>query len=281
MANGARGPDAGEAALAARVIPVLEDQIQKGEALLRRRPLPRDAYGAWDLVTRDVLERSFGRDSRHARTVLDVGKCDALPAEATADWWEQHDADLLDRRLSRLRALVEIVRAEHQLGAGPGSSAGGAHEAGAPGARSRRVFLVHGHDHLALNQTARFLEKLGLETLVLRELPTRGRTVMEKFENYADVEFAVVLLTPDDRGGPASDPVERQRARARQNVVFELGYFLGRLGRGRVCALHRGDVEIPSDFAGVLYVPLDGEWRLPLAQELKAAGLPIDVNAAL
>lgn len=94
---------------------------------------------------------------------------------------------------------------------------------------------------------------------------------------------SIALLTPDDRAGTASAAYEEQKPRARQNVIFELGYFIGRLGRNRVCALYRPGVEIPSDYSGVLYVELDerGGWRMALAKEMKAAGLPIDMNKAL
>lgn len=91
-----------------------------------------------------------------------------------------------------------------------------------------------------------------------------------------------MLLTPDDIGAPISNP-ETGRPRPRQNVVFELGYFIGRLGRHRVCGLVKGDIEILSDYLGVLYLPMDeaGGWRLLLAKEIKGAGLDIDLNRAL
>lgn len=144
---------------------------------------------------------------------------------------------------------------------------------------SRRVFVVHGHDTEAKESVARCLEKLDLEAVILHEQPNQGRTIIEKFEDYADVGFAVVLLTPDDAGAPR-DGIDNLRPRARQNVILELGFFLGRLGRQRVCALHKGDMEIPSDFARVLWVPMDpgGAWRLALTVELKAAGLEVDLN---
>ena len=117
-----------------------------------------------------------------------------------------------------------------------------------------------------MQAVARFLEHLDQKVIILREQPNKGRTIIEKFEEYADVGFAVILLTPDDRGGAADAPYENQRLRSRQNVILELGYFLGRLGRSRVCALYAEGVEIPSDYSGVLYVMLDagGAWRLRL-----------------
>ena len=137
-----------------------------------------------------------------------------------------------------------------------------------------KVFLVHGHDKAAIHEIARFLEKARLEVVVLQEQPDAGSTVIEKLCAHADVSFAVVLLTADDVGRP------RQQPRARQNAVLELGFFLGRLGRKRVTVLHRPGVEIPSDYSGVHFIPLDeaGAWRLLLARELKTAGLGVDLN---
>jgi predicted nucleotide-binding protein len=142
------------------------------------------------------------------------------------------------------------------------------------------VFVVHRHDNEAKEKVARFLERLKLEPIVLHEQANEGRTVIEKFEVYADVGFAVVLLTPDDVGALAAERADL-KSRARQNVVLELGYFLGKLKRNRVCALYKEGVEIPSDYQGVLYVQLDsaGGWTLKLAQELAAAGIPIDLEA--
>ena len=114
---------------------------------------------------------------------------------------------------------------------------------------SRKIFLVHGHDQAVTSIVARFLEKLKLEAVILHEQPNEGQTIIEKFERHADVGFAVVLLTPDDMGGIA--PGSNLQPRARQNVILELGYFIGKLGRPRVCALYVTGVELPSDLHGV------------------------------
>jgi len=146
---------------------------------------------------------------------------------------------------------------------------------------SRKVFVVHGHDEAALQAVARFLEKLKLEAIVLREQPDQGRTIIEKFEDYAsEVGFAVVLLAPDDLAGAAAMP--SQTSRARQNVIFELGYFVGKLGRGRACLLRKGEVEIPSDLYGVVYSEMDPRegWKLKLAREFAAANLDFDGSQA-
>ena len=149
-------------------------------------------------------------------------------------------------------------------------------------AAGKHVFIVHGRDQGTKEQVARFLEKLELEPVILHEQPSQGRTIIEKFEDYSDVAYAVVLLTPDDVGKLVSDKT-KPRPRARQNVVFELGFFIGKLGRKRVCALYQEEVELPSDFKGVVYIPLDerGAWKLSLARELKAAGLEADLDKAV
>ena len=147
---------------------------------------------------------------------------------------------------------------------------------------TKKIFVIHGHDTSARETVARFLEKLELEPVILHELPNEGRTIIEKFEDYADVGFAVVLLTPDDLGA-LKEQQHNFRPRARQNVVFEFGYFIGKLGRKRVCALLKGDIERPSDCDGILYVSLDNEdgWKIRLLRELKAAGFGIDANQVL
>ena len=146
---------------------------------------------------------------------------------------------------------------------------------------SNQVFVIHGRDEGTRELVARFLEKLGLKPVILQEQPSEGRTIIEKFEAHADAQFAVALLTPDDAGSLQRNK-NKLSPRARQNVIFELGFFIGRLGRNGVCALTKGDVEIPSDYAGVVYIPLDDSagWKQRLFQELDAAGYQIDAHKA-
>jgi predicted nucleotide-binding protein len=256
-------------------IGLLLQQREKGCALLDKRPIGKDEYSSWELVTRNYLEKAFGRQSPNVRSVTDVGKFGIVPFDGEGQR-ERHRAESLQTQLSRLDGLIELLTTEVQL-RGRGTIN---HEVEVMG---HRIFLVHGHDQAALQETARFLERLDQDVVILREQPNQGRTIIEKFEEYADVGFAVILLTPDDRGGTAAQAYDAQKLRARQNVILELGYFLGRLGRNRVCALYRPGVETPSDYSGVLYVELDegGGWRLQLAKELNAAGLPVDMNKAL
>jgi len=142
--------------------------------------------------------------------------------------------------------------------------------------RRRKVFIVHGHDEAVLQGVARFVEQLELHAVIIKELASGGNTIIEKLEEYADVDYALVLMTPDDFGGVAVNPGERQ-PRARQNVIAELGYMIGKLKRHNVCILSRS-VEIPSDFHGVVSIELEKDWKLGLAKELNNAGLEADLN---
>ena len=258
-------------------IRLLNQQIQRAEEILASRPIKSDALSAWELLTKNFLSKAFGNFSPNVSAVVDIGKYGSFPMNARAEWWENHNAESLQTKTSRLRGLVELLETELSLSGEPPSTPE------TPAQLSRRVFLVHGHHDGLLHEVARYLEKLKLEPIILREQPSSGRTIIEKFVDFADVGYAVVLLAPDDRGGTVKAPFEQQHPRARQNVILELGYFLGKLSRNRVTALHLGDVEIPSDYSGVAFVGVDdrGAWRLELARELKASGLDIDMNLAL
>ena len=146
---------------------------------------------------------------------------------------------------------------------------------------SKKVFIVHGHDGEARETVARFIGNLGFEPIILHEQANKGRTVIEKVEANSDVGFAVVLLTPDDLGRANTE--KDLQPRARQNVLLELGYFIGKHGRDKVCALRRGQVAIPSDFAGVVWEEMDerGAWKQALARELQAAGHEFDWNTIM
>ncbi len=148
--------------------------------------------------------------------------------------------------------------------------------------KTNKVFIVHGHDAETKESVARFIEKLKLAPIILHEQANSGKTIIEKFEVFSDVGFAVVLLTPDDVGG-SKDNSNSINDRARQNVIMELGYFLGKLGRQRVCALYKAGVEIPSDYQGVVYTEIDksGAWKTKLAQELVEAGFSINLQALI
>jgi len=142
------------------------------------------------------------------------------------------------------------------------------------------IFIVHGHDIGAREEVSRFVEKLKLNPIILKDKANQGRTTIEKFvQESSSSSFAIVLFTPDDIGFP-KDKSDQAKPRARQNVIFELGYFISNLGRKNVCVLYKEGVEILTDFVGVLYIPYDdkGAWKLDLVKEMQAAGISFDLS---
>ena len=138
-----------------------------------------------------------------------------------------------------------------------------------------KVFVSHGRDDNARAAVVKFLEKSGAHAVVLKEQPLASRTILDAFEEHANVQFAIILMTPDDEGRLKGDVA--LQSRARQNVIFELGFLLAKLGRNRVVALcQQGvDLEWPSNYEGVLYQELDpwSEWQDKVSSAMKAVGI--------
>ena len=143
-----------------------------------------------------------------------------------------------------------------------------------------RVFIVHGHDTQAVNQVENVLIKLGYTPISLQEHPSGSETIIQRLDRESDVVFAIILLTPDDHGGPRGGS-EKLKVRARQNVIFEYGYFIQKLSPGRVFPLKRGDIELPSNLGGTTPYDFDKEWQRPLVSTMKKAGLDADFNLLL
>jgi predicted nucleotide-binding protein len=180
----------------------------------------------------------------------------------------------------------EKKRAEHLLNAGPPAAPqlanGKQQNLNLPG--PEKIFIVYGHDTVAREQLELLLRRLKLEPVILANLVTEGQTIIEMLENHRQsVKYACVLLTPDDEGNRCNHPNEK-KLRARQNVVLELGMFLASLGRKRVAILHKGQVELPSDIHGLVYIPFDkhvSEVKQRLAAELQEVGFHINIKDLL
>ncbi len=143
---------------------------------------------------------------------------------------------------------------------------------------NNRVFVVHGHDGELRQSIARTLEKQGIEPIILAEQANLGATIIEKFERYSDVRAAICLFTEDDLG--KANKEDDLKHRARQNVVFEAGYFIGKLGRENVVLLANRDIEMPSDLSGVVYTD-NSMWQMQVLKELKEMGFSVDLNKAI
>jgi predicted nucleotide-binding protein len=256
---------------------MLTKQLEAGRGLSQPgHRLDESAYSSWETQTRHWVEQSFGERSEKAQS-FSVAGFNFVVNSDTDFAAVQYEA--LMSKLTKLEAFVALLKQTYELefeGPSAPSTRSGS-------AASNKVFVVHGHDGGAKEEVARFLSKLDVEPIILHEQPSRGLTIIEKLLANAEVGFAVVLLTPDDRGGVAEGAYENQQPRARQNVILELGYFVGKLGRERVCALYKEGTEVPSDFQGVVFVPMDpgGAWRLTLARELKQVLPHVDMNKAL
>ncbi|WP_080423860.1 TIR domain-containing protein [Burkholderia ubonensis] len=260
----------------------LQDRIDELKAFDIRTVREASTPGLLKLHTAilETIERCFGKDSPSYGRLKYAARLQPLTLGSYRPVGEyQHEvSENIERAIMLLeegqRSLREdLADLQHEQKHVPASTLD-------VGPLSRRVFVVHGHDDGARETVARFLEKIGFEAVILHEQANQGRTVIEKVEAHGEVGFAVVLLTPDDEGcvkGGTPEP------RARQNVLLELGYFIGRLGRAKVCALKRGDLEIPSDFAGVVWEKMDNGsgWKQSLGRELEAAGHAVDWNLVM
>jgi hypothetical protein len=271
-------------------ITILKELKTKAEALLAEKPIASSKKQAWEVTARHLLEKAFGPQSENMTAIMDVNKYNHYFGGGTPQEYEDQRVTDMEERVQILDGLIDSLELEVALANPPNVPAPDRPSIVLGTGRNRdarmdskKVFLVHGHDDKSKHEVARFIERLKLEPIILHEQPNAGRTIIEKFEAHADVGFAVILMTADDRGGPKASPYEQQELRARQNVILELGFFLGALGRDRVCALRENDVEIPSDYNGVVYTILDpqGAWKLDLVREMKQAALPGEWNATL
>jgi len=261
----------------------IEKQIEKGIAI-RDLPIPseedlqraRAERSKWSEYNTELLTRLFDNKSIADEYNRFYGA--VVPMNPSFSWEVSDFREGVQDSITRLEAILERLELIPELSEAFSSKASAviASELGSD------IFLVHGHDEAAKETVARFIEKLDLKPIILHEQPNVGRTIIEKFVDYTNVGFTIVLITPDDVGAPTNQK-DHLQPRARQNVIFELGFFLGKLGRNRVCALYKEGVEIPSDYKGVLFVPMDeaGAWKLLLAREIKAAGISIDLNKVI
>jgi predicted nucleotide-binding protein len=144
----------------------------------------------------------------------------------------------------------------------------------------KEVFIVHGHRDSLKYEVAHLIHSAGLKPIILHEQPNMGGTLIEKLQNTSDVAFAIILITGDDKGGSIQDSMNEYKPRARQNVIFEFGFFYGKIGRKNVVALYEDGVDLPSDLKGIVYSRVDqsGGWKTELLREMKAAGIKIDLN---
>jgi len=243
-------------------------------------------FYSWDDFNYEYLRRAFTTEEYAISYRASVIGVASMTRQSAAYEWQQ----VRERIVSKARRITSLIERldliDEALGVKASEPKPMVARRPKPSPENRKVFLVHGQDEEAKAVVARFITGCGLEPIILHEQPNGSRTIIEKFEREADVGFAVILMTPDDVGGLQDGDTltsKQLKARARQNVVLELGYFAGSLGRDRVAALKKGDIEMPSDIAGVVWTAMDATdaWKMNLARELKNAGYEFDVAKAL
>ncbi|MCE3231928.1 MAG: nucleotide-binding protein containing TIR-like domain-like [Rickettsiaceae bacterium] len=277
------------------------DQIRRGITSINRRikeleEFDPNAVGERGAPEVDALEASlegtivdvFGHNTVEYKRYISAARLDNGPITLTTSWIEARGGYsqredfhqyLIKGKQASLLLLAQAVRwLEEKLSDQESSVNFPVTTSLKPNVDSNKIFIVHGHDDAPKQAIARFIEKLGLEAIILHERANKGRTLITKLSEEADaIKFAIVLMTPDDHGKPIAQ--DNFKLRARQNVIFELGFFIGKLGSSHVAALVKGEIETPSDYDGVAYISLDKEdWKTKLAQELQAVGFEIDWN---
>ncbi|GAA0426114.1 hypothetical protein GCM10009133_38350 [Cocleimonas flava] len=267
-------------------IKVIEKLVEVGEEFTEKNfCYPNESYPGefggddtpewleWKTRVKNIIDRSMASDSpavKLAYKAVNIGTSGNYFVK-----FEEVKSSLLAALDNTKSALIEDLYGELKLEESENSSP----------ALSNKVFIVHGHDSQLKADVERFIHEIGLEPVVLHRQADNGNTVIEKFEENSDVGFAFILLTPDEISMTTDqiDVDEDSRIteyRARPNVIFEFGYFIGKLGRSRVCCLHKGEVSIPSDLAGLVYKKVDDSidaQGYAIIKELKSAGYDIRV----
>ena len=227
-------------------------------------------FQAWQTKTERFLIKKYGKDSLEHNKFLNIKFTPFL-------WGDDETEAIIDsintccNGLRSCKAIFETyledMEEENEIDTQS--------ESNTKSGNMDKVFIVHGHDGELKQSVARIIEKQGLEATILSEQVNKGRTIIEKFEDYCDVGGAICLFTADDIGKAKKN--DSDNLRARQNVVLETGYFMGKLGRDHVVILADEGIEIPSDLSGVVYTNTKN-WKIDLLKELKAMGYTVDFN---
>jgi predicted nucleotide-binding protein len=231
-----------------------------------------DAQSRWDKRNKEILQRSFNAPNNkyfHEYEMI------YIPIITTDTDIVAEEKDDIRRKINFMKSIIEDL-----------DLITGIDEGLSPVAKnkqtidSKRIFIVHGHDELKKQTLARFIEQIGLSPIILHEQVDMGQTIIEKLEtNSSDVRAAVILLTSDDIGQGREE--KTAHLRARQNVVLELGFFWGKLGRDHVFIIMDDDLEKPGDIDGIIYNKFSGDWKIRLCKFLKQLNVPFDMTRIL
>lgn len=265
----------------------LQERIEKGVELKKCRIETREtldilsnAYSKWNSFNSELLKRLFTTNEM-AEEYDQWGIVVRSRQEPSLGEMITGIYKNIDKKMHRLDSIVErlelIPISEADKAELPTQQVTSAQS------RTKKVFVVHGRDESAKTNLEIFLHEVGLEPVVLHRQADEGLTIIEKFEKHSDVGYAFILLTPDEIAYLAVEDskLENERNkefRARPNVIFEFGYFVGKLGRSRVCCLYTGNVTLPSDVSGMIYKRYENsieEVAYSITKDLKASGYSI------
>ncbi|MBQ3481268.1 MAG: nucleotide-binding protein [Oscillospiraceae bacterium] len=242
--------------------------IDEIDLLISKRVVPADPdFKAWHIKTERFLIKQFGENSVEVSSFRKTQFSLMVFALSTP---QSEFIDACKHGLLSTKAILETYIEEFE------DSQSVIPSNGTPSAMDfSSAFIVHGHDEGLKQAVARLLEKQRINAIILHEQPNQGATIIEKFEKNSDVGAAICLFTADDVGKAKGD--SKENARARQNVVFEAGFFMGSLGRDHVILIADQGVELPSDLKGVVYSD-SSSWQLDVLRELRAIGFQVDYN---
>lgn len=264
----------------------INKRIEIGDELLAREVIDQENFGklkfdyeSWNDYNNEFLKQSFNKPLNEYRKRYANAGYTFMGDMLTADSSNPINGfkGLINNKLAdlaKLRDKIELLKSIVQTEKSANEN-NGKHQI----LSKKEIFIVHGHDDEAKVKTARFVEKLGFKPIILHEQASSGKTIIEKIESYSNVGFGIVLYTPCDIGSKKIESPELKN-RARQNVVFEHGFLIGKIGRENVCALVKGEIETPNDISGVVYVTMDNNeaWEFQIAKELKKSGYAVDMN---
>ena len=237
-------------------------------------------FKAWQVKAENILTKCYGMESRELYRFRNII---FYPRYAYAT--QSDEVNLCAEGLKEAKAYFEVYLEEIEDNCAENVSSDVSGISGEAkfvekkvnSTRKKKVFIVHGHNDALKQEVARIIEKQGIEAVILSEQANQGKTIIEKIEENADVDAAICLFTGDDYGRAKGTEVEENKLRARQNVVFEAGYFMGKLGRKNVIIVADKNLELPSDMQGVVYTDA-GNWKTEVLQGLDKLGYVIDFN---
>lgn len=267
----------------------LGERIEKGLELKQRKVDTRDAYDLllkdyqkWDAFNNELMKQLFNTDELAQEysysSIGTIALYEPTLGEKISDAFKR-----IDNKIHRIDSILERIELIPLIETPSPNSTPSTDSISEKQPRTKKVFVVHGRDEVAKTSLEVFLHEIGLEPVVLHRQADEGLTIIEKFEKHSDVGYVFILLTPDEIAYLAAEEnkpdLERKKEfRARPNVIFEFGYFVGKFGRSRVCCLYTGNVSLPSDVNGIIYKRFEQsieEVAYSIIKDLKASGYMI------